>query len=190
MAMRSFVTSAVLVSILCAPLAAQTPLQLTPDEEALLGASFQGNQGEVERLVSKGVAVDTVDSEQHTPLMFAAFNGHTEVVEFLLERGAELGAKDANGRTALMYASSGPFAETVSFLLDQGAEVNLQGTSEGFTALMTAAAEGQLEVVRLLLDRGADRTIKDTDGDTALSFARQNGHTDVVELLESTPAHD
>jgi ankyrin repeat protein len=55
---------------------------------------------------------------------------------------------------------------------------------EGFTALMTAAAEGQLEVVRLLLERGADPTLVDTDGDTALSFARQNGHTMVAQLLE------
>ena len=188
MAMKSLVASAVLVSIICVPIAAQMPLQLTPDEEALLGAALQGNQGEVERLVSKGVAVDTVDAEKHTPLMFAAFNGHTAVVAFLHEKGAEIDAKDINGRTALMYAASGPFVETVKFLLDEGAEVNLQGTLESFTALMTAAAEGQIDVVRLLLDRGADATLEDEDGDTALSFARQGGHTDVVELLESSSA--
>jgi ankyrin repeat protein len=52
---------------------------------------------------------------------------------------------------------------------------------------MTAAAEGQLEVVRHLLDHGADRSLEDTDGDTALTFARQNGHAEVVKLLENPP---
>jgi ankyrin repeat protein len=54
---------------------------------------------------------------------------------------------------------------------------------------MTAAAEGQVDVVRCLLDHGADRSIKDADGDIALTFARQNGHTKVVELLEQPPSH-
>jgi ankyrin repeat protein len=110
------------------------------------------------------------------------------VAECLLDAGAEIDSRDGNGRTALLYASSGPFEETVTLLLTRGAEVNAQGSLEGFTALMTAAAEGQVEVVRRLLDHGADRSIEDTDGDTALTFARQNGHSEVVELLESRPA--
>ena len=72
-------------------------------------------------------------------------------------------------------------------LLEKGAAVDVQGTLEGFTALMTAAAEGQTEVVRLLLEHGADPGLKDKDGDTAASFARENGHTAVVELLENPP---
>ena len=67
-------------------------------------------------------------------------------------------------------------------------KVNVQGKLEGFTALMTAAAEGQLDVVRLLLAYGADPGLEDKDGDTAASFARQNGHSAVVDLLENPPA--
>jgi ankyrin repeat protein len=84
-----------------------------------------------------------------------------------------------------MYASSGDFADAVELLLQRGADANVQGTLEGFTPLMTAAAEGLVEVVRLLLAAGADRDLEDKDGDTALSFARQNGHAEVVALLES-----
>jgi ankyrin repeat protein len=87
-----------------------------------------------------------------------------------------------------MYAASGPFAETVELLLKRGAEVNVQGALEGFTPLMTAAAEGLADVVRILLEAGANRDIKDQDGDTALTFARQNGHTEVVKLLEKPPS--
>ncbi|MEJ2581996.1 MAG: ankyrin repeat domain-containing protein, partial [Acidobacteriota bacterium] len=174
---------------ICAPLLAQAPVQVTPDERALMEAAYVGNLDSVRRLVADGTSVDAIDAERRTPLMFAAFNGHFPVVEFLLDAGAEIDAKDGNGRTALMYASSGPFAETVELLLKKGANVNVQGTLEGFTPLMTAAAEGLLDVVRLLLTHGADRNLEDQDGDIALTFAKLNGHTEVVELLEMPPDH-
>jgi ankyrin repeat protein len=164
--------------------AAQSPLQLTPAEQGLLEASYAGNLGEVRKLVSAGASIDAADAEGRTPLMYAAFNGHTSVTEYLLDQGAAIDARESAGRTALMYASSGPYVETVELLLERGADVNARGTREGFTALMTASAEGLENVVQLLLDRGADRTIEDQDGDTALSFARQNGHDAVVALLE------
>jgi len=138
-AMKHRITLIALLWSLCAPLAAQTPVQLTPKEQALMESAYMGKLEEVRRLVLDGTPVDTIDAERRTPLMFAAFNGHAPVAEYLLDAGAEIDAKDSNGRTALMFASSGPFAETVELLLKEGADVNLQGTLEGFTALMTAA---------------------------------------------------
>ncbi len=184
-AMKYRITLITLLWSLCVPLAAQTPVQLTPEEQVLMEAAYMGKLDEVRRLVLDGTPVDVTDPEGRSPFMFAAFNGHAAVAEYLLDAGAEIDAKDSSGRTALMYAASGPFAETVGLLLKRGAEVNVQGTLEGFTPLMTAAAEGLADVVRLLLGAGADRDIKDVDGDTALSFARQNGHTEVIALLES-----
>ena len=153
-------------------------------------AAYRGQLEEVQRLVAAGATVDARDPENRTSLMWAAFNGHTDVVAYLLRKGAELEAKDAGGRTALLYSSSGPFATTVELLLEKGAEVDVRGSLEGFTALMTAAAEGQVEVVRLLLAHGADPSLEDKDGDTAESFARQNGHAAVVDLLENPPPED
>jgi ankyrin repeat protein len=172
---------------LAVPVAAQAPTALTPAERALMESAYAGKLDAVKALVAEGTAVDATDSENRTSMMWAAFNGHTQVVAFLLDKGAKVDAKDASGRTALMYASSGPFRDTVELLLKKGADVNLQGTLEGFTALMTAAAEGQVEVVRLLLGHGADPSLKDVDGDTAESFARQKGHPAVVELLNDPP---
>lgn len=122
--------------------------------------------------------------------MWAAFNGHTPVVAYLLEHGATVDAKDTHGRTALLYASSGNYPETVGLLLREGADANVQGTAEGFTALMMAAAEGHISVVRILLFNGASVETVDGDGDTAGKFARENGHSEVLKLLEAQPAQD
>ena len=186
-AMRFYVVPIALAGVLCAPLTSQESTTLTAAQQELLEAAYMGLLDEVEGLVAAGTPVDFADEEKRTPLMIAAFNGHTPVLRFLLDKGAKLDSRDVNGRTALMYASSGPFEEAVAFLLKEGAEVNAQGTLEGFTALMTAASEGLLEVVRLLLVNGADPSLVDKDGDTAMSFAQQNGHAEVVALLGNPP---
>jgi len=188
--MKILITLVALLSSVTAHLAAQTPVQLTPEELALMEAAYAGKLDEVRRLVLDGTTVDVIDEERRTPLMFAAFNGHAPVAEYLLDAGAEIDAKDSSGRPALMYAASGPFVETVGLLLKRGADVNVQGTLEGFTPLMTAAAEGLADVVRILLVARADRDIRDKDGDTALTFAKQNGHSEVAALLESPPASE
>ena len=55
---------------------------------------------------------------------------------------------------------------------------------EHFTALMYAAAEGQTEVAKILLTFKADPKLRDIDGDNALTFARNNGHKEIVTLLQ------
>ena len=143
---------------------------------------------EVLASLDQGVDIHATNASGRTALMEAAFFGRRKVVEILLDRGARIDQRDQNGRTALQYAATGPYAGTVRLLLENGAEVNVTDTVEGFTALMFAAGEGQHEVVKVLLEFGADPTIKDVDGDTALSFAIQKYHTAVAELLSAQPA--
>jgi len=48
---------------------------------------------------------------------------------------------------------------------------------------MEAAQEGHLELVKYLLDQNANVTAQTQTGDTALTYACENGHTDVADLL-------
>lgn len=160
-------------------------LQADPvSEDQLRQAAYEGVQSMVRELLGQGVNVNAVDAEGRTALDFAAFNGHLEILKDLLKAGAVVDVRDSMGRTPLMYASTGPFPESVLLLLENGADPNAVDSDEHFSAVMHAAAEGHLEVVRILIDHGADHTLKDIDGDDAASFARQNGHSQVVEYLE------
>jgi ankyrin repeat protein len=185
--MKILITLFAMLWAFSTPLAAQNAPPNITLEAAFLEMAYNGNLRAVEEFVSKGTPVDSTVDDKSTALMWAAFNGHTAVAAYLLEKGATVDLKDINGRTALLYSSSGPYPETVGLLLRNGADVNVQGKTEGFTALMMAASEGLLEVARVLLLNGAAVDIIDRDGDTAKKFAREKGHTAMLELLESQP---
>lgn len=160
--------------------------KVKPATQSFFEAALNGDIQTVQSELIAGVDVNaaSLNGQNQTALMLAAYNGHKKLVEMLIVHGGNVNAKDATNRTALMYCCSGPFPETTQILLDKGAEVNIIDNNERWTALMFAAAEGHLENVKLLLGQGADYKLKDTDGDTAASFAVNNGHSQVAKMIE------
>jgi ankyrin repeat protein len=74
-------------------------------------------------------------------------------------------------------------AAAVAALLDKGVDVNAK-FRYGTTALFKAAERGHTEVVKVLLAHGADVTVQDTFyHETAMGWALQNNHIEVVRLL-------
>lgn len=69
--------------------------------------------------------------------------------------------------------------DVADFLIKNSAILEL-GAS---TPLMEAAQEGHLELVKYLLDNCADVHAQTTSADTALTYACENGHTDVADML-------
>lgn len=64
-------------------------------------------------------------------------------------------------------------------MIKAGADIEL-GAS---TPLMEAAQEGHMELVKYLLENNAHVHAQTQTGDTALTYACENGHTDVADLL-------
>lgn len=159
-------------------------VEMGPAEEMVFRqAAHDGDLEQVKAFLKQGINYNAIDEGGQTALMFAAFNGHSEIVILLIETGAVINQRDSLGRTALLYGSTGPFPETVKILLDRGADPNLVDSDEHFSPLMHAAAEGHLDVVKVLTAHGADQTLRDVDGDDAVSFALQSGHLEVAEYL-------
>lgn len=83
----------------------------------------------------------------------------------------------------LFEATRAGDAVAVKALLDKGADVNAR-FRYGTTALFKAAERGHVEVVKVLLAHGADVTVQDTFyHETAIGWALQNSHSEVVRLL-------
>ena len=83
----------------------------------------------------------------------------------------------------LFEATRAGDAAAVKALLDKGADANAR-FRYGTTALFKAAERGHAEVVKVLLAHGADVTVQDTFyHETAIGWALQNNHSEVVRLL-------
>ena len=156
----------------------------TEPSPSLLQEASRGEFEKVNGLLEKGANVNEKDADGRTALMYASFEGYNPVVKTLLSHNANVNSLDINGRSALMFAASGPFPETVKILLENGAIPDIQDKEEHFTALMFAAAEGQLENIQILVEYGANPNLKDIDGEDALLFAQNNGHTEVAKYLK------
>ena len=147
---------------------------------ALHLAAMNGHSEVVRLLLESGADKERLTLDGATALHSAAEKGHSEVVRLLLESGADK-EKLSNGETALHGAAICGHLEVMRLLLESDADKETP-TSSGATALHFAAMYGRLEVVRLLLDSGADKE-KLSNGKTALQFAVEGEHDDVVHLL-------
>jgi ankyrin repeat protein len=135
-------------------------------------------------LIEAGVEVDPRDTEHgETGLMLAAQAGSEELVRLLLERGAEVNARDAvYGRTALGFALWSRSLVVMQMLVAADADINARD-GDGLTVLMRAAEAGEEEIVAWLIANGADVRAENA-GETALTLARGDGYSGIVDLLK------
>ena len=149
--------------------------------------AYYGDVSAMKHLISKGAQLTELGP--NFDLNGAAFHGHWRLCQFLLEQGANANMPlPDTGETPLhacLCAANNPVSTfIVELLLSHDADPNAQTLphkatggfmrdvyTRGETPLHRAAAFGNDKTIKLLLDAGADKTIKDKNGDSPLSWA-------------------
>ena len=67
----------------------------------------------------------------------------------------------------------------------RGVDVDAIDKEYGTTSLMYACRERRYIIAKFLLNNGADPTIKDNEGKTAMDHAKEEGHKNIIKLLEN-----
>jgi uncharacterized protein len=137
----------------------------------------------------------------------AAFFGHWKVCDFLINQGADVNAfVDKTNETplhnALAKAGRPYYFYVVKLLVDKGANVNAKTIpgietgafmrdvrTKGETPLHRAAAYANEKTISYLLEHGADKTAKDANGDSPLTWASEHLRPGVILSLLSFGEH-
>lgn len=138
----------------------------------------------------------------------ASFFGHWKVVDFLVKQGADVNhANPDTGETplhsALCKAGRPYYLYVVKLLIENGANVNAKTTpgaetgafmrdvrTKGETPLHRAAAYGDEAIISYLLENGADKTARDANGDSPLTWASEHLRPGSILKLLSFPPHN
>uniref|UniRef100_A0A1I7ZFJ0 ANK_REP_REGION domain-containing protein n=1 Tax=Steinernema glaseri TaxID=37863 RepID=A0A1I7ZFJ0_9BILA len=130
-----------------------------------------------------------IDDMGFSPLMIAAAAGRTEVVRYLMTNPIVcINSLNGNGQCSLHYAASKGHESIVKMLLEAQAEVNVRDRF-GATPLHRAAALNRRSIIRLLTaTKGIRLDVKDSEGNTPLHLACQDGCEDAMFDLVSAGA--
>ena len=121
-------------------------------------------------------------------LLLACRNGQANIAQLLLDHGAKINQTGYLGETALSAACNMGHKDIVELLLKTpGVEVDTAPNPSQRTPLIQACQKGYVDIARLLLNHGANPDLPDKQGKTALDYAFEMGHENVIELLLNIP---
>ena len=133
----------------------------------------------IELLLANGA---DVNAGSWPSLFVAVHNDNIALAEYLIDHGTNVNAKFSSPSESGIVLQLAPYVssiEMVELLIAKGADVN----AGPWTALHGAVEERRRDIVELLIRKGADVNAKDKEGKTALWYAKEIGHTEIVELL-------
>lgn len=111
--------------------------------------------------------------------------GDTEKILHFLYQLEDKEERRKRAGEALVVSAWKGHVHTVEALCALGDDIDKnQRDSLGHDALMLACAWNHEEIVRLLLQNGLDQASVDKKGRTPEDYARMNGHTKIIEILQ------
>jgi ankyrin repeat protein len=179
-----------------------------------VATSYHGTAPSIQLLLDAGARPEPPEDVRvrRTPLVFAAMTGDTDVVGLLLSRGAHAGAEslseavtfghadvvtslidagadagisESGGINLLHWAAITNRPAVIPILARAGVPLDAIDAA-GYTPLMYAATVdvGGTDTVKALLAAGAKRSVRNSQGRTAVEQARFYHHTSLVDALK------
>tara|TARA_B100001758_G_scaffold160608_1_gene138513 strand:+ start:998 stop:1822 length:825 start_codon:yes stop_codon:yes gene_type:complete len=142
----------------------------------------------VKMLIKSGANINHLNSIGANVLMSASRKGYTQIVKLLLKANAKINIQDKNGYTALHYASINGHIKIVQMLINANANLDLKSYTMNMTALMFAIIKHHNVIAKMLIKAGVDINIKNKAGDNALTIAKKNCYTKIVQMLINADA--
>lgn len=157
----------------------------------IVEASLLGETLLVLSFLDAGVAIETYNEADMTPLMATCMGGHLELARLLLDRGADLNAQSVRfGITPALCATRHNHVALLELLVERGLEVHAPIYRKGRTdtLLQTAATEPKsLDTLRYLISQGGDVDEKNLSQDSLatrpLHLACLVGNLEATRLL-------
>lgn len=138
-----------------------------------LAATLQDGLGCVQALLKAGADVNSVDTDNRTPLLTATCYGWVDIAEALLAAGANIEERCEDGWTSLTSSIFWNMHDSVELLLDKGAST-LVVTDSGETLLHLTVRYGDTKMLELLTSRDLGPLDVDTNtgaGETLYDIA-------------------
>jgi ankyrin repeat protein len=154
----------------------------------LLVAAYRKHHPAVRALLRLGANPNALDAQRYDIVTIAAAQNDIEMLTLALEGGASAGnITTPYDGTALSAAAHRGHVEAVRLLIAHKAPLD-HVNARGWTALHEAVALGNgganhVAIVEALVKAGADTDIKDRQGATALTYAKQRGYQDMIKIL-------
>lgn len=157
----------------------------------------QGNLQKVKQMAENGQNLEAKDEANlgQTALGWAAFIGYEDMVDYLIKQGADIFATDRgdvyNSLKSAVLGKNVNIVRKIHAKIEEvtGKKVDFNDQSvedDAETLLIVAASNNRIDTAKYLLAQGANVNLVAKPKDqSALSFACDNKHTQMVELLIS-----
>ena len=139
----------------------------------------------IDLLIRLGADADIPSPEGSLPvhLLITHLQGK-EILEALLRYPVNKEIPDTLGLLPSHYAAFTVRMGYLHSLLEAGADPNGRNADDASTPLIHAVKGKNIDGIRLLLEAGANPGLYDGYGKSALSYAREKGYGDLIEMLE------
>jgi ankyrin repeat protein len=163
---------------------------------ALNKAVSSGDVRIVKLLVDNGADVRSAmkydDGSAGIPLLDSIYVGNDEIARFLIAKGADLNVSDGFAGHSLAVALVSGNTAIARELIERGADIRLaKGIGEVPPVVFAAHNErGDSSMVKLLLEKGADLGNQNDNDESALTWAKKRGSTELVRFLTEKGVQD